>query len=69
MMNWHTSRLDQLLGKAIREKYRNKTEDGLNKSILDLALRGYWKDRGKTNAENMMRADLDEDCMKIALDK
>lgn len=69
MMSWYTSKLDHLLGNLIKEKYKNRRENGLNKSILDLALRGYLKDNGKLGAEKMERADLDEDFMRIALDK
>jgi len=35
---------------------------------LDLALRGYNKEKGKLGAEKMVRADLDEEFMQIALD-
>jgi hypothetical protein len=69
MMNRHTKKLDALLGEVIKEKYNRTSEDGVDKSILDLALKGYLKDNGRLDDLKTGRADLNEDFMKIALDK
>jgi cytochrome P450 len=68
-MRYHTNKLDSLLGKVIKEKYNRTSEDGVDKSILDLALKGYMKDNGRLNDLKNGRADLDKDFMKVALDK
>ncbi len=68
-MRFYSAKLDQELGGIIKEKYRQRKEDGVDKSILDLALKGYWKDSESANASKVVRADLDDTFMKIALDK
>jgi len=69
MMNWYTRRLDGMLGEVIKENYRAGRDDGVEKSILDLALKGYLKDTGKVGGAKAVRPDLDPEFMKIALDK
>lgn len=68
MMKWHTKKLDALLGKVIKDKYDRTSEDGVDKSILDLALKGYLKDNGRLDILKSGRADLNKDFMQIALD-
>ncbi|KAF8848019.1 cytochrome P450 [Acephala macrosclerotiorum] len=69
MMRWYTGKLDRELRKVIEERYRERAgEDRVDKSILDLALRGYNKEKGKLGGEKMVRADLDGEFMQIALD-
>ena len=69
MMDFHTRKLDRLLGEMIKEKFRNTTEDGVSKSILDLALKGYSKDNGKVGDKKTTKGGLDPEFMKVALDK
>jgi cytochrome P450 len=69
MMSVHTKKLDILLGKMIKDKYNRTSEDGVDKSILDLALKGYLKDNGRLDILKSGRADLDKNFMQIALDK
>lgn len=69
MMDWYTAKLDKLLGEAIKDKYRSRKDDGLDKSILDLALKGYLKDNGRAGDSKSVRPDLDPEFMKMALDK
>ena len=69
MMDFHTKKLDKILGDIIREKFQKATEDGVSKSILDLALKGYSKDNGKIGDRKASKADLDPEFMKVALDK
>ncbi|KAH7420149.1 cytochrome P450 [Cadophora sp. MPI-SDFR-AT-0126] len=68
MMDWYTRKLDRMLGEVIQEKYRSGRDDGVEKSVLDLALKGYLKDTGKVGGAKAVRADLDPEFMKIALD-
>jgi cytochrome P450 len=67
MMDWHTRKLDKLLGAVIRERYAIKTEGKASKSILDFSLKGYSKENGKPGKGG--EVDLNEDFMKVALDK
>lgn len=67
MMDWHTHKLDKLLGALIKECYASSSDNRGTKSILDLALRGYQKENGKV--ERSGQPDLDEEFMQIALDK
>jgi len=73
VMDWHTRKLDALLGEVIREKYAQESkveEKGQkSKSILDLALKGYEKDSERLSERAAGRPDLDPEFMKIALDK
>jgi cytochrome P450 len=69
MLNYHTKKLDKLLGDVIKEKYSRTSEDGVDKSILDLALKGYMKDSGRLDELKKGRIDMNKDFMKIALDK
>ncbi|CZT12470.1 uncharacterized protein RCO7_07697 [Rhynchosporium graminicola] len=62
MMRYHTRNLDNELRNVIREKYRQKKDDGIDKSILDLALKGYRKEHGST-----VRAHQDERFLDMAL--
>ncbi|KAH9217713.1 cytochrome P450 [Leptodontidium sp. 2 PMI_412] len=68
MMDWYTRKLDGLLGDVIKKKYREGKDDGVEKSILDLALKGYLKDTGKVGGAKAVRPDLDPEFMRIALD-
>ncbi|CZR60715.1 related to sterigmatocystin biosynthesis P450 monooxygenase STCS [Phialocephala subalpina] len=69
MMRWYTGRLDRELRRVIEKRYKERAgEDGVDKSILDLALRGYNKEKGKLGGEKMVRADLDGEFMQLALD-
>lgn len=65
MMDYHTRKLDELLMEKISEEYQRSKGDVVDKSILSLAMKGYLKESGKTGEE----AELDEEFMKIALDK
>ena len=69
MMDYYTRKLDKSLGDVIKEKFKNTAEDGVSKSILDLAMKGYSKDNGKIGDGKATRADLDPEFMKVALDK
>lgn len=69
MMDFHTRKLDKLLGDVIKEKFKNVAEDGVSKSILDLAMKGYSKDHVKIGNGKTISADLDPEFMKMALDK
>ena len=69
MMYYHTRKLDMMLGKIIKEKYKRTREDGIDKSILDLALKGYVKDTGRLEALKLGGENLDKDFMQVALDK
>jgi cytochrome P450 len=66
---WYTGNLDKYLLKIIKEKYKHGRENDRDMSILDLALRGYSKDKGKLDGGKMARPDLDPEFMEIALDK
>jgi cytochrome P450 len=66
---WSIRNLNKYLLKMIRDKYKNEREDDRDMSILDLALRGYSRDKGTLDGGNMARADLDHEFMEIALDK
>ncbi|CZT41156.1 uncharacterized protein RSE6_00867 [Rhynchosporium secalis] len=69
MMDRYTRKLDAELGAVIKQKYRDAKKDGTEKSILDLAWKGYLKDTGKDGGSKAVRADLDPEFMQIALDK
>jgi cytochrome P450 len=66
---WSTGNLDKYLLKIIKEKYQQGRENERDMSILDLALKGYSKDKGKLDGGKIARADLDPEFMEIALDK
>jgi len=66
VMLWYTTKLDGLLGEVIKERYRRREGKVTDKSILDLALKGYLKEKGDAKVR---RIDLDKDFMQIALDK
>jgi cytochrome P450 len=67
---WYASKLDRLLGAEIRERFKGKAmEERLSKSILDLAWKGYLKEKAKAGGTKVIGADQDEEFMQIALDK
>jgi cytochrome P450 len=66
MMDYHTNKLDKLLTEYIKNRSTSKTEDNGTKTILDLALKGYQKEKGKLGASTSM---MDPEFMKIAVDK
>lgn len=69
MMWWHVGTLNRILSKVIRDKMRDRKPDGVDKSILDRAWRGYLKETGKLAEGKNLRPDLDAEFMQIALDK
>lgn len=66
IMDYHTNKLDKLLTAYIKNRTTSKTEDNETKTILDLALKGYQKERGKLGTSASM---MDPEFMKIAVDK
>ena len=69
MMNYHTKKVDKLLEEVIKAKYKGGNEDGVSKTILDLAYKGYTKDNGKLGEGKKMAVEMDPVFMKIAIDK
>lgn len=69
MIDRHLKKLDDVLGKMIKESFKSKSEDSVDKSILDLAMKGYLKDNSELSNSEGAIMDQDEEFMRIALDK
>jgi len=68
-LQYYTNKLDKLLGKVIREHFKNAGKGGSEKSMLDLALKGYLNEKGTTYKGSLAGIHEDKEFMTMALDK